>query len=226
MGHKVNPISFRLGFVKDWKSRWFSRKNYPRFLEEDSEIRNFVEHKLKKASVESVEITRSGSAISITIKTARPGLVIGRGGKGLEELQKKLILLVNKVARRRGDNPNASIKLEIEEIRRPETYARLVAKNIAEQVERRMPFRRVMKQTLEKVMQQKGVEGVKIALAGRLAGAEIARTEHLSKGKIPLQTLRADIDYAQENSNTTYGVIGVKVWIYKGEIFEREDEKK
>ncbi len=157
MGHKVNPISFRLGFVKDWKSRWFSRKNYPRFLEEDSEIRNFVEHKLKKASVESVEITRSGSAISITIKTARPGLVIGRGGKGLEELQKKLILLVNKVARRRGDNPNASIKLEIEEIRRPETYARLVAKNIAEQVERRMPFRRVMKQTLEKVMQQEKI---------------------------------------------------------------------
>lgn len=225
MGHKVNPVSFRLGFVKNWKSRWFSKKNYPKFLEDDNKIRNFIEQKLKRASVESIEIARFGNAVSITIKTARPGLVIGRGGKGLEELQKELILLLSKVARKRGDEPNSSIKLEIEEIRRPETYARLVAKNIAEQIERRMPFRRVMKQALEKVIQQKGVEGVKILLAGRLAGAEIARTEHISKGKLPLQTLRADIDYAQENSNTNYGVVGVKVWIYKGEIFGMEDSK-
>lgn len=227
MGQKVNPISFRLGLIKDWKSRWFDRKNYSAFLEEDYRLRQHIEAKLIKAAVESIDIVRSGKAITVTIKSARPGMIIGRGGKGLEDVQKDLKKILAAQARKRGEEFTSNIKVEIEEIRKPETYARLIAKNVAEQIERRLPFRRIMKQTVEKVIQQKGIEGVKIALAGRLQGADIARTEHLSRGKIPLQTIRADIDYAQVNAHTTYGVIGVKVWLYKGEVFEKQtaDEK-
>jgi len=225
MGQKINPISFRIGISKGWKSRWFDRKKYQRFLEEDYAIRKHIEDVLSRASIESVHITRPGNEVVVTLKTARPGLVIGRGGKGLEELQKGLLRELLKVAKRRGDQKGPTLKLEIEEIRRPEQYASLVAKNITEQIERRFPFRRAMKQTAEKAIQQKNVEGIKISLSGRLGGAEIARTEHMSLGKVPLQTLRADVDYAQVNARTTYGTIGVKVWIYRGEVFE-DDQKK
>ncbi len=225
MGHKVNPLSFRLGIVKKWKSRWFDRKNYPQFLEEDYQIRKFIQEKLQKAALEGVIINRSRDTASITIKTARPGLVIGRGGKGIEEIQKGLESVILKMNRRKNKKSKSSIKVEIEEIRKPESYASLVAQDIAEQLERRFSFRRAMKQSLDKVMQQKGVEGVKISLSGRLGGAAIARTEHLSKGKVPLQTLRANIDYSHVDANTNYGVIGVKVWIYKGEIFDEEEKE-
>jgi small subunit ribosomal protein S3 len=219
MGHKINPLAFRLGIQKDWKSRWFNIKNFRAYLEEDWIARTWIEKKLEKASVDSVDILRSGNSISIIIKSARPGLIIGRGGKGLEDLQNGLKKELNKVFKKRGIKPAFTIKLEIEEIKKPETCARLVGKNIAEQLERRIPFRRVMKQSIEKVMNEPGVEGIKILAKGRLGGAEIARREQLTKGKIPLQNLRADIDYAHVESHTTYGVIGIKVWIYKGEVF-------
>ena len=227
MGHKIHPTGFRLGTIKDWKSRWFSPKHHQHFLEEDYRLRQYIERKLERAAVESIVITRSGNAISITIFSARPGLVIGRGGKGLEELRAGISTLLKRIARERKGGFNATIKLDIEEIRRPESYAQLVAQNMAEQLERRFPFRRAMKQTVEKVMQQKEVKGIKISLAGRLGGAEIARTEQLSRGTLPLSTLRANIDYAHIHARTAYGVIGVKVWLYKGEMFESEiGEKK
>ena len=226
MGHKINPLAFRLGIQKDWKSRWFDVKNFKAYLEEDYVARTWIEKKLEKASVDSVDIFRSGNSISIVIKSARPGIIIGRGGKGLEDLQAGLKRELNKIFKKRGVKPTYTVKLEIEEVKKPEAQARLVAKNIAEQLERRIPFRRVMKQTVEKVMNEPGVEGVKILAAGRLGGAEIARREQLAKGKIPLQNLRADIDYAQAESHTTYGVIGVKVWIYKGEVFADAQRQK
>ncbi|MBI4120438.1 MAG: 30S ribosomal protein S3 [Parcubacteria group bacterium] len=219
MGHKINPTAFRLGVTRDWKSRWFDKKNYREFLEEDFAVRSWLEEKLAKASVESVNITRSANLLSVTIKSARPGLIIGRGGKGLEDLQKGLKQRLTKMSRRASQPLKYNIKLEIEEIKKPDTFARLVAQNVAEQLERRLPFRRVLKQTLEKVINESGVEGIKISVGGRLGGAEIARTEHMSRGKIPLQNLRADIDYAHAEAHTTYGVIGVKVWLYKGDIF-------
>lgn len=211
-----------MGTIKDWKSRWFNRGKQPDFLEEDYCVRRYIEKKLDRAAVESVIITRSGNAMSITIHTARPGLVIGRGGKGMEELRAGVLKVLGSLARERGAQFTTTIKLDIEEIRKPESYAQLVAQNLTEQIERRFPFRRAMKQTVEKVMQQRDVQGIKISLAGRLGGAEIARTEQLSRGTLPLSTLRADIDYAHINARTTYGVIGVKVWLYKGEIFESE----
>lgn len=219
MGHKINPLAFRLGIQKDWKSRWFNIKNRKDFLEEDYTIRYWLEKKLEKASVENVDILRSGNSISVTIKSARPGIIIGRGGKGLEELLIGLKKQLNKIFKARNVKPNYTIKLEIEEIKKPDTYAKLVGKNIAEQLERRIPFRRAMRQMIEKVMNEPGVEGVKILAKGRLGGAEIARREQLAKGKIPLQNLRANIDFANVEAHTTYGVIGIKVWIYKGEVF-------
>ncbi|MBI2465655.1 MAG: 30S ribosomal protein S3 [Candidatus Sungbacteria bacterium] len=222
MAHKINPIAFWLGIQKDWKSRWFNTKNLKAFLEEDFIIRKWLEEKLEKASLESIDIVRSGNSISIIIKSSRPGLIIGRGGKGLEELQQGLKHELNKIYVARKSKLNQSIKLEIEEIKKPESYARLVAKNIAEQLEKRIPHRRAMKQMIEKVSGEGGIKGIKIKAAGRLGGAEIARREQLSKGKIPLQNLRADIDYAQAEAHTTYGVIGVKVWLYKGDKFEEK----
>ncbi|MEK9174920.1 MAG: 30S ribosomal protein S3 [Patescibacteria group bacterium] len=219
MGHKINPLAFRLGIQKDWSSRWFNEKNRKEFLEEDFVVRKWLNEKLAKASVESIDITRSGNSISIVIRSARPGIIIGRGGKGLDELQQGLRRVLAAISAKRNSKFDRTIKLEIEEIKKPETYARLVAKNIAEQLEKRMPFRRVMKQTIEKVSNESGIKGVKIMLAGILGGADIARSERLTKGAIPLQNLRADIDYALEEAKTTYGTIGVKVWLYKGEKF-------
>jgi len=216
MGRKVHPFIFRLGSVTNWKSRWFSKKQYREFLEQDTKLRIFVMEKLKKASVNLIEIERSANSLNIIIKTARPGLVIGRGGEGIEKLKNEIKSLLQK----NSSIPlNYEIRLEVEEVKDPDIQATIVGMEIASQIERRLPYRRVIKQSLDKIMQNKKAKGAKIMIKGRLNGAEIARKEHLKKGKIPLQTLRSEIDYASSTAYTTYGTIGIKIWIYKGEIF-------
>jgi small subunit ribosomal protein S3 len=215
MGHKVHPKIFRIKNLSDWRSQWFSAKKYRENLETDYRIRDFVKKQLKAAAIDEVVIKKTVNSIQIIIKAARPGIIIGRGGTGIQDLKKEVIKRVFK-----GKIKGLDIKIDIEEIRKSETQATVVAKNVAEQLERRMPFRRVLKQTVEKVIQNSDVKGVKVRVSGRLNGSEMARTEWLRKGSLPLQKIRANIDYAQENANTIYGVIGVKVWVYKGEIFE------
>ncbi len=215
MSHKVNPKSFRLGYTTNWKSLWFNKKKYKEFLKQDYKLRKFIFAKLKQAAVKEVEIKRSANSINIIIHAARPGIVIGRGGAGVQDIKKEIISKIFK-----GQIKGLNIKIDVEEIKKPETHAMVMAQNIAEQLERRMPFRRVMKQALEKIMNNKEVKGAKISISGRLGGADMARTEWLRSGEMPLQTLRADIDYDHINAHTTYGIIGVKVWIYKGEKFE------
>lgn len=218
MAQKIHPFAFRLGLTTNWKSRWFNKKKYRHFLEQDVKLRSFIMKKLDKAGINSVEIERSPNSISVIIKTARPGLVIGRGGTGAEELKQE----IKKVLQKSGSLlKNTEIRLEIEEVKQPASQAAVIAQEIANQLERRLPFRRVIKQTLDKIMQNKEVKGAKIMIKGRLGGAEIARKEWLKKGQIPLQTLRSDIDYSQATAYTTYGTVGVKVWIYKGEIFNK-----
>jgi len=215
MGHKVHPTGFRLGYTTNWKSSWFSRKKYKEFLKQDYYLREFILNKLKQAAVEGVEIKRSANSLTIVIRAARPGIIISRGGSGISELKKEIMSKILK-----DQTKGLNIKIDIEELKKPETYARIIALNVAEQLEGRRPFRRVIKQTLEKTMQNSEVQGAKIYISGRLGGSEMARDEWLKIGKMPLQTLRANIDYAQINAHTTYGIIGVKVWIYKGEKFE------
>ncbi len=216
MGHKVDPRSFRLKQITTWKSKWFARKNYGKYLEEDNQMRTFLEKKLKEAGIATVEIERSANAITINIKTSRPGVVIGRGGAGIEDLKK---ILKNKFLK-----SNQALNVNIQEVTKPYLNAELVVRMMIEQIEKRMPFRRVMKQTITQV-ERAGAKGVKVSVAGRLNGAEIARTEKLSSGKIPLHTIRADIDYARGDAHTTYGTIGIKVWIYKGEVFQKKQNK-
>ncbi|MFH0852621.1 MAG: 30S ribosomal protein S3 [bacterium] len=217
MGQKVNPTVFRIGHTEDWKSRWYNKKSYRNFLKQDFRLRDFLMKKLGRAGVDRIEIERSANAINVIIKTARPGLIIGRGGGGIEQLKE----IVKKVIAKEAllGAAKTEIRLEVEEIKFPDSYASIVGQNIAEQIEKRIPYRRTLKQGLEKAMQVKGVEGAKIMIKGRLDGGEIARTEWLAKGKIPLQTLRAKIDYASITAFTTYGTVGIKVWIYKGQQF-------
>ena len=211
MGHKISPISLRIGINKDWMSRWFGGRKYPSFLKDDIAVRTFLDKKLKNMSVDRIEIERGTDMLNIVIYTARPGLLIGRGGGGIEDLKNSTQkLLKNKVA----------IRIEVQEIKNPESSARIMAEAIVDQIEKRIPYRRIMKQTLSKMRANKQVKGAKIQIGGRLDGAEIARTEHLEDGNLPLQTLRADIDFARATAITTYGTVGVKVWIYKGEKFE------
>ena len=207
MGQKISPTSHRITVTKDWRSRWFSLRKYPEFLKEDLKVRKFIEKKLRGMSVDRIDIERSPDVLAVTIHTARPGLIIGRGGTGIEDLKAEVQKLIKR---------KTAIRLDIQEFKNPETSARIVAEQMAEQIEKRLPYRRVMKQTLAKIIANKGVKGAKVMLAGRLDGREIARTEHLEEGSLPLQTLRADIDYAQATGYTTYGTVGVKVWIYKG----------
>ena len=219
MGRKVHPFIFRMGIVNNWKSRWFNRKKYKNLLEQDIKLRDFVMKKLSKASINLVEIERSANLLNIIIATSRPGLVIGRGGSGIEDLKQELKKIV-----RQNDPESAKteIRLEVEEIRQPNSKAAIVAQDMATQIEKRMPYRRVIKQSLDKIMQNHEVQGAKIMVKGRLNGAEIARKEWLKKGRISLQTLRANIDYAQATAYTTYGTIGIKVWICKGEVFDED----
>lgn len=213
MGQKISPISFRLSVNKRWRSRWFGLgKKYIEFFREDYAIRKLLEKRLKNMSVDRVEIERSPDVLNIIIHTARPGLIIGRGGTGAEDLRREI---QKKIKRK------TAVKIDIQEFKNPETSSSIMAESVAEQIERRLPFRRVMKQVLGKIMiNKKEVLGAKVELAGRLNGAEIARTEHLEEGNLPLHTLRAEIDYAKRTAHTTYGTIGVKVWVYKGMKFK------
>jgi len=206
VGQKVHPKGLRIGIIRDWDSRWFAGKEYKTLLHEDQKIRQFIKKRLFHAGVASIEIERAANRLKVIINTARPGIVIGRGGTEVEALRKELEKLTGK-----------QVNLNIVEIKKPELNAQLVAENIASQLEKRIAFRRAMKQSVGRAMRL-GAQGIKIACGGRLAGAEIARTEWYSEGKVPLHTLRADIDYGFAEANTTYGKIGVKVWIYKGEV--------
>lgn len=215
MAHKVHPKIFRIKNLSDWQSQWFSVRKYRENLEKDYRIREFIKKQLKAAAIDEVIIKRTANAIQILVKAARPGIIIGRGGTGIQDVKKEVIKKIFK-----GKVKGIDIKIDVEEIRKSETHATIVARGVAEQLERRMPFRRVLKQTVEKVSQNPDVKGIKVRVSGRLNGSEMARTEWLRKGNLPLQTIRANINYAQENAYTIYGVIGVKVWIYKGEVFE------
>ena len=206
MGQKVHPYGFRLGIIKSWRSRWYSEKEYAANLQEDLRIRAYVKKRLIHAGVSAVEIERKSSRVHVIIQTARPGIVIGKKGAEIENLKKDLQKFVKK-----------EISITIHEIRRPETDAQLTAENVAMQLERRIAFRRAMKKTVLSSMKL-GAKGIKINVAGRLGGAEMARSEWYREGRVPLHTLRADIDYGFAEANTTYGKIGVKVWIYKGEV--------
>jgi small subunit ribosomal protein S3 len=210
MAHKVHPKAFRLKESADWNSRWLNTKKTPQYLEEDFKIRTFLEKKLKDCAVQNVEIERSPGKVNVIINSARPGLIIGRGGKGAEDLKKEL----DRILKSKGE-----VRVEIREIKNIWTSAVLASQWIAQQLEKRMPHRRVIKQSLEKIMANKEVKGARVEVSGRLGGTEIARREWLKKGRLPRQTLRAVIDYAQTEAFCTYGVIGVKVWIYKGEKF-------
>ncbi|HEX5429617.1 MAG TPA: 30S ribosomal protein S3 [Patescibacteria group bacterium] len=209
MGQKVNANSLRLNITDTWKSRWLSKTNFSKFLEEDTRIRAFLSKELKKAGLVRIDIERFANTTAITIKTTKPGMIIGKGGGGIEDLKKKL-------AKHLGYK--LDVKINIEEVRDVNLQAQVIAQDIADQIERRIAFRRAMKQSIERIMEA-GALGVKIECAGRLGGAEIARTERLFKGKLPLHTLRANIDFARITAYTTYGTIGVKVWINKGEVF-------
>ncbi len=206
MGHKVHPYGFRLGYNKNWKSRWFSDKKYAEYVFEDSKLRKYVKEKLFHAGISKIEIERAADKVRLILFTARPGIVIGRKGVEIEKLRAEL---KGKFAR--------EFVIEVNEIRRPETDAQLVAESIAQQLERRVAFRRAIKKTLG-MAQKFGALGIKVQCGGRLGGAEIARTEWAREGRVPLHTLRADIDYGVATAKTTYGVIGIKVWVFKGEI--------
>ncbi len=223
MGHKVHPKSFRIKGVEDWNVRGFYGKKMPQFLEEDFLIKDFLRKILVEAAVANIEIEHSANKINIIIESARPGIIIGRGGQGAESLKAMIIKKMNdKVfssARLGEAKPVRQIKIDIKEIKNPWVSAMLVAQWAAQQLEKRIPFRQVLKMVLDRVMQNTEIKGVRVEVSGRLNGVEIARKEWLKQGRMPRQTIRADIDYAQYEALCTYGVIGIKVWIYKGEKF-------
>jgi small subunit ribosomal protein S3 len=206
VGQKVNPKGFRIGVIKTWDSNWYADRDYTDLLHEDFKVRKFIKDKFYAAGVSKVEIQRTGNRLRVTIHTAKPGIIIGRGGQEVETLKAELIKMTGK-----------SVNINIQEIRKPELDAQIVAENVAQQLEKRISFRRAMKQSVGRTMRV-GALGMKIMISGRLGGAEIARTEWHSEGKVPLHTLRADIDYGFAEANTTYGKIGIKVWINRGEV--------
>ena len=217
MTHVVHPYVQRIGINRDWRSRWFTTdpKQFREYLRVDAMLRKYLSVRLKGMSVDTIEIERDQKSVRIIIKTARPGLVIGRSGEGAVKLKKEIDMMFRKAKL----TSKPEIKLDVEEIRSPESSANIVGQMIAEGLEKRLTFRRVMKMTIEKVMANRDVEGVKILLSGRLGGADMARREELKKGRIPLQTLRADIDFARVTARLPYGAIGIKVWIYRGQVF-------
>jgi len=218
MGQKVNPVGIRLGIVRDWNSKWYAgTKQFPINLQADYQVREFLKKRLADASVSRIHIERAARRVNITIHTARPGIVIGKKGEDIEKLRADTAKLLGR--------PMGDIRLNISEIRKPELDAQLVADGIAQQIEKRVMFRRAMKRAVMSTMRS-GALGIKVRLSGRLNGAEIARTEWSREGRIPLHTFRADIDYGFGEARTTYGVIGVKVWIFKGEVFDKEDLSK
>ena len=218
MTHTVHPYAHRLGIIRDWKSRWFANdaKSFRDNLKTDEAIRRFLTKRLRGTYTSGIEIERSANELRIMLSTARPGLVIGRSGENATKLRKELAVAI---AAANADE-RRTLKLDIIEVRQPETDAAVVAYMVAEGLEKRMPFRRVLKQTIEKVIAVREVEGVRITVSGRLGGAEMSRKEELKRGRIPLQTFRADIDFAQEQAYLPYGVIGIKVWIYRGNVYQ------
>ena len=215
MGQKVNPHGLRVGVIKDWDSKWYAEADFSDFLAEDYNIRKFLKNKLYSAGVSKIEIERASERVKIIIHTAKPGVVIGKGGEEIEKTKKELQKIMN----------NKKVVVDIKEVKRPDKDAQLVAENIALQLENRVSFRRAMKSTMSRTMKS-GAKGIKTAVSGRLAGADMARTEFYSEGTIPLQTLRADIDYGFAEADTTYGKLGVKVWIYKGEVLPTKANKE
>ena len=213
MGQKINPIGLRVGVIKDWESKWYADKDYADLLHEDIKIREYLEERLKTAAVSTIEIERAANRVNITIHTGKPGMVIGKGGSEVEKLRKKLSDLTGK-----------RIHINIVEIKKVDLDAKLVAENIARQLEGRISFRRAQKQVIQRTMRA-GALGIKTQVSGRLGGADIARAEHYSEGTVPLHTLRADIDYAHAEADTTYGKLGVKVWIYRGEVLPEKPKK-
>lgn len=221
MGHKVNPKIFRVGLSTSWNSKWFaSGREYATQAKEDFKIRRHIMKKLAEAGLDHVEIERSRDKMKITIFSSRPGVIIGKGGSGIEDLKKFVVKSILKIKKEK----DAKIDIAIKEVAQPQLSAMIVAKNVAMELERRIPFRRAIKKTIEAVMKA-GAEGVKVTVGGRLDGAEIARRESLSQGKMPLHTLRSDIDYSRVVAETAYGTIGIKVWIYKGEYFAKVEKE-
>ncbi|MCI0131169.1 MULTISPECIES: 30S ribosomal protein S3 [Enterococcaceae] len=215
MGQKINPIGMRVGVIRDWDAKWYAEKEYAEYLHEDLKIRKFISTRLADASVSTVEIERAANRVNVSIHTAKPGMVIGKGGSEVEALRKEL----NKLTGKR-------VHINIVEIKKPDLDAKLVAEGIARQLENRVAFRRAQKQAIQRTMRS-GAQGIKTLVSGRLNGADMARSEGYSEGTVPLHTLRADIDYAWEEADTTYGKLGVKVWIYRGEILpEKKNTEK
>lgn len=215
MGQKVHPTGIRLGITTDWTSKWYAdTQSFPGYVKSDHDVRNFIKEKLKDASVSKIQIERPAKKVNITIHTARPGIVIGKKGEDIEKLRSQVAQMVGM--------PLGDVRINISEIRKPEMDAQLVAEGIAQQLERRVMFRRAMKRAVTNTMRV-GAEGVKVKVGGRLNGAEIARSEWYREGRVPLHTLRAEIDYGLAEAKTTYGVIGVKVWIFKGEILDKNE---
>ena len=211
MGQKTNPIGLRLGIIRSWESRWFSEKSYSNLLQEDINLRKFLQKRLKSAGISRIVIERPAKLANIILYTSRPGVIIGKKGSDIEKLKKEVTKLVS------GD-----VNINIVEIKKPELDSQLVADNIAQQLEKRVAFRRAMKRAVQSAMRL-GAEGIRVNCAGRLGGAEIARTEWYREGRVPLHTLRADVDYGVSRANTTYGICGVKVWIFKGEKFDKDN---
>jgi len=216
MGQKVHPKVFRLGELYSWDSKWFSKRDYAKFLQQDILIKKFLKKELREAAVAQIDIERSGTTVTVIIHSAKPGIIIGRGGQGVEELKKKI--------KAKFLDKKVNLNVNIKEITDPNSSAELVAQSMIFDLEKRMPYRRVMKQAISRV-EKTNAKGIKVIVAGRLNGAEIARSETLTSGNLPLHTLRADIDYSRGIAHTTYGTIGVKVWIYKGEVFRKDKEK-
>jgi small subunit ribosomal protein S3 len=213
LGQKVNPVGLRIGIVKTWESRWFADKKYAEYIHEDFNLRKFVKDKLRHAGISRMEIERSAKRIRLRIYTARPGIVIGKKGSEIEKLKQEIEKKVSQ-----------EVMIDIQEVRKPEVDAQLVAENVAMQIERRVAFRRAMKRVVTSAIRF-GAQGIKIICSGRLGGAEMARTEWYREGRVPLHTLRADIDYGVTEARTTYGIIGIKVYIFKGEILKKETEQ-
>ncbi|MHC5522025.1 30S ribosomal protein S3 [Ligilactobacillus saerimneri] len=215
MGQKINPTGLRVGIIRDWDAKWYAEKDFAANLHEDLRIREYIENRLADASVSTVEIERAAKRVNISIHTAKPGMVIGKGGSEVEKLRKEL-----------NDLTGKRVHINIVEIKKPDLDAKLVGENVAAQLENRIAFRRAMKQAIQRTMRA-GAKGIKIQTAGRLNGADMSRVEHFSEGTVPLHTLRADIDYAWVEAHTTYGRIGVKTWIYRGEVLpEKKDDSK
>ena len=221
MAQKIKPHTLRLGITKPWSSRWFFKRSMKFFLEEDELIRAVVRKKILAAGIAGITIDRFGDTVKVSIKASRPGLIIGRGGRGIEDLKNQIVSEVKKLRRKNKKSETLVLNINVEELKRSEASAPVVAQQVAFDIEKRVPYRIVLKRQLEFLRQNREVKGAKIRVSGRLNGAEIARSEWLTFGSMPLQTLRADIDYGEANSYNSYGVIGVKVWIYKGEVFEK-----